>query len=56
MILRWQDKQLLTTEDGQKLMADPIDKPTPGAKPGPMPHPRSSTASAHQDAALDDAM
>jgi len=47
---------LLTTEDGQKLMADPIDQPTPIAKPGSGIHPSSGNASSHQDAALDDAL
>jgi small subunit ribosomal protein S1 len=37
-------------------MADPIDKPTPVAKPGPGPHSGSSNAGSHQDAALDDAL
>ncbi|MGD0039359.1 MAG: hypothetical protein ABSE84_02900, partial [Isosphaeraceae bacterium] len=37
-------------------MADPIDKPTPVAKPGPGLHPSSGNAGSHQDAALDDAL
>ncbi|HMF37798.1 MAG TPA: S1 RNA-binding domain-containing protein [Isosphaeraceae bacterium] len=47
---------MLTTEDGQKLMADPIDQPTPVAKPGPGLQPSSGNAGSHQDAALGDAL
>ena len=37
-------------------MADPIEKPTPVAKPGPGLHPSTGNAGSHQDAALDDAL
>ncbi len=37
-------------------MPDPIDKPTPPAKPGPGFHPSTGNAGSRQDAALDDAL